>query len=344
MRWTNYFVHPADNRYMVFTFRTEEQATAFRTALEEHGIPFEFHQESEPGRATEWMFGVHRDHKERAMQLNFLLIARTRQPFVPHRGLRWFMLAITGGAIVLGLLGYCNRAAAQSSGGPPAKVWELDVLFQYHPMVPAVGTDVLSATEGPLSLELIPTGGTGAGMRIQHNFRKSWTLSTGLQYHRLWSDWALTFVPDSLAPEVRIQDTLRLRTLRYRIPLVAGVRVPISTTQHLLAGAGLALDLQPSDVYTAGSQLRDSTFHDFSAAINRTRWWSTPMMVELGWSWTSPRTSSTFRSVYLGGVLSRTLGTTHWGEANWTQRDTAGRVRLWLGDTVAAIELRLGLH
>ena len=344
MRWTNYFVHPADNRYMVFTFREEAQAAAFQADLDAHGIPYELHREQEPEKVEEWMFGVHRDHKERAMQLNFLLAARTRSPFVPHSGLRWAMLVMTGLAVLLGLMGYCNAAAGQSQGGLPPKVWSLDVLFQYHPLVPAVGTDVLSATEGPLSLELIPTGGTGAGMRMQRSLRKSWTLSTGLQYHRLWSDWAMTFVPDSLSPDVRIQDTLRLRTLRYRIPLVAGVKVPISTTQHLMAGAGLAIDLQPSDVFASGSQLRDSTFHDFSAAINRTRWWSTPLMVELGWSWTSPRSSTTFRSIYLGGVLSRTLGTTHWGEANWTQRDTAGRVRLWLGDTVAAIELRLGLH
>lgn len=344
MRWTNYFVHPADNRYMVFTFREEELAAAFRADLDVHGIPYEFHSETETGKGEEWMFGVHRDYKERAMQLNFLLAARTRKRFVPHGGLRWGMLVVTGLAVLMGILGYCNQAAGQSTGGAVTRNWELDVLFQYHPMVPAIGSEVLDATDGPLSLQLIPTGGTGAGMRIQHQLRKSWTLSTGLQYHRLWSDWALTFVPDSLAPEVRIQDTLRLRTLRYRIPLVAGVRVPISATQHLLAGAGLALDLQPSDVFTAGSQLRDSTFHDFSAAINRTRWWSTPLMVELGWSWTSPRSTSTFRSIYLGGVLSRTLGRTHWGEANWTQRDTAGRVRLWLGDTVAAIELRIGLR
>ena len=357
MRWTNSFVHPADNRYTVFTFRDAALAAAFEADLRAHGIPFEAHQEpgsegdgsgesgepGEPGEPGEWMFGVHRDHREKAMQLNHLLAARTRSAFIPHRGLRWFMLAVTGLMVLLGGLGYCQRGQAQG-GLPVLRAWELDAVFQYHPLLPAVGAEGLEATEGPLSLRLIPTGGTGAGVRLQRNFRESWSVATGLQYHRLWTDWAMEFTPDSLQPQATVQDTLRLRTLRYRIPVLGNVRVPLTATQRLHAGAGFALDLQPSDVFTAGSQLRDSVFHDFSAAINRTRWWSIPLMVELGWSWTSPRSNSTFRSVYLGGVLSRTLGDTHWGEANWSQPGQAGRVRLWLGDTVAAIELRLGLR
>ena len=46
MRWTNYFLHPSDNRYYVFTFKEEEHADRFEHSLSEDKIPFERNKES----------------------------------------------------------------------------------------------------------------------------------------------------------------------------------------------------------------------------------------------------------------------------------------------------------
>ena len=45
--WTNYFVHPADNRYHVFSFREEAQAAEFEARLREGNIAYEAHQEGD---------------------------------------------------------------------------------------------------------------------------------------------------------------------------------------------------------------------------------------------------------------------------------------------------------
>jgi len=49
MRWTNYFIHPGDNRYYVFSFGEDEHADAFAERLEQAGIAFERHLEETNG-------------------------------------------------------------------------------------------------------------------------------------------------------------------------------------------------------------------------------------------------------------------------------------------------------
>ena len=59
MRWTNYFLHPADNRYYVFTFREEEHADSFELSLKKDGVPYE---------RSEKEFGVPRTHFNEALR------------------------------------------------------------------------------------------------------------------------------------------------------------------------------------------------------------------------------------------------------------------------------------
>ena len=46
IRLTNYYLHPGDNRYMVFEYREEEHASYFKSKLEREGIPYEDHLEA----------------------------------------------------------------------------------------------------------------------------------------------------------------------------------------------------------------------------------------------------------------------------------------------------------
>mgnify|MGYP001170772987 CR=1 FL=1 len=83
MRWTNYFLHPGDNRYYVFTFREEEYAERFRLALEKDGIPFERNEKE---------FGVPRSHFNEALRHNHLLHAQIRKPFIENNGINVQMI------------------------------------------------------------------------------------------------------------------------------------------------------------------------------------------------------------------------------------------------------------
>ena len=55
MRLTNWYTHPADNRYHVFEFRDMEMGEEFERDLTQAGIAFE----KAPSRAhEEWRWGV----------------------------------------------------------------------------------------------------------------------------------------------------------------------------------------------------------------------------------------------------------------------------------------------
>jgi len=90
MRWTNYFIHPGDNRYYVFSFSEDEHADTFAERLERAGIAFERHQEE-----SEWLFGVARSHFKEALNANHLVYAQYRTKFIPVKGLRNTMLLVT---------------------------------------------------------------------------------------------------------------------------------------------------------------------------------------------------------------------------------------------------------
>ena len=106
MRWTNYFIHPGDNRYYVFSFQEEEHAHAFEQRLRKETVPFERHLEED-----EHLFGVHRSHFKKALNANHLVYAQYRTKFIPVRGLRNAMLIVTFGSLILALIGFFSTQA-----------------------------------------------------------------------------------------------------------------------------------------------------------------------------------------------------------------------------------------
>lgn len=108
MRLTNWYTHPADNRYHVFEFRDAEMAGEFERDLVQEGIAFEKApvEEMESGEGIVLQFGVHRSVFKEALRVNHLLHGRHRAPFIAHQGLRWAMLLITAGMLGLAVMGW----------------------------------------------------------------------------------------------------------------------------------------------------------------------------------------------------------------------------------------------
>ena len=105
MRWTNWYTHPADNRYHVFEFRDSDMAAEFEAGLKAEGI------ESEKGENEEQdlrviLFGVHRSVFKQALKVNHLVHGKRRAPFIPNALLRWGMLIITGLVILVAWIGW----------------------------------------------------------------------------------------------------------------------------------------------------------------------------------------------------------------------------------------------
>ena len=108
MRLTNWYTHPADNRYHVFEFRDMEMGEEFERDLTQAGIAFEKApiERTKSGDGVLLPFGVHRSVFKDALKVNHLLHGRHRGPFIPHRGLRWAMLMVTAGMLGLALVGW----------------------------------------------------------------------------------------------------------------------------------------------------------------------------------------------------------------------------------------------
>lgn len=111
MRWTNWYLHPADNRYYVFEFRDVSLADEYEGRLQAGGVGFEREDplsqgDSSAGEEVVHRFGVHRKDFKDALRLNHLLHGEHRSPFIPHAGLRWGMLAVTAGVVMLALWGW----------------------------------------------------------------------------------------------------------------------------------------------------------------------------------------------------------------------------------------------
>jgi hypothetical protein len=107
MRLTNWYTHAVDNRYHVFEFRDTDLANEFASDLQQAEIPFErAPAEAEEGGQPVERFGIHRSAFKEALRINHLLHGRYRQPFIPHLGLRWFMLLFTAAVVLLALIGW----------------------------------------------------------------------------------------------------------------------------------------------------------------------------------------------------------------------------------------------
>ena len=119
MRWTNWYPHPADNRYYVFEFSDSNLADAYGRGLKEAGIEFEREVSDTAldggsaagggaagGGPQPHRFGVHRQYFKEASKVNHLLHGQHRTPFIPHAGLRWGMLVGTAAVVALALLGW----------------------------------------------------------------------------------------------------------------------------------------------------------------------------------------------------------------------------------------------
>lgn len=109
-RITNYYDHPTDNRYLVIHYFKKEQADKLTGLLEENKITFESVVEQH-GKKTIYLFGVHKKHRKQAEHLNFFVIGKTREPFINHKGFRYFILILLFVVLIFTIIGlvYSNK-------------------------------------------------------------------------------------------------------------------------------------------------------------------------------------------------------------------------------------------
>ena len=338
MRWTNYFIHPGDNRYYVFTYQEEKYADAFQARLDAGGIPFERHEEN-----SEWLFGVARTYFKEAMNANHLVYAQYRTKFIPVKGLRNAMLIITLGSIILALIGFC-ATTANAQRMKASSPWSLSVGGLYVIPLEAVGLEAVSADNEGLNVIWNPKGGAGFGARIRRDINAQWSAELGLETLRLLADWELRYVPEwetNTTGEGALTDTLQLRSSRYRLPLLGTVRVPVTAKTELSASAGVSFDFLLSDVYTADYQQNGTIYSDYSIEENRQRRWTVPLRADIGMK--IKGNSDEDVAFYLGVTYWREWNSNRWGEAQWQHGLDQSKVRIFLPQSAFALDVRIFL-
>ena len=332
MRLTNYFIHPADNRYYVFSFREETQSVIFRHSLEDQAIPFEFHVDDELEYGAKYLFGVPRTHFQEALRQNHLLYAEIRSPFIPNKFFRWLLLFITGIFLLFAILGALStKVNAQTF--PTKSVWELSVLARMNTPFSMVGVEDEVFEDLGLTAVWSPKIGQEFGMRLHYRLKENWSFGTGIQWIRRNYSIDFHYQNDTLA--INDFDTIpRLTTVGYRIPIFAETRVPLGLGYFVSATAGLGIDIKPSDSFVIND--------NYEAYLGRVRWASLPMLAEIGLYKEPERDKPGW---YIGVYWSKGVGKSIWVEqVVLFESDYRIVSRGYLTSNLAGIEVRILLE
>jgi hypothetical protein len=327
MRWTNYFLHPGDNRYYVFTFEKVELADRYESDLKGAEIPYERH---------EMKFGVPRTHFREALNLNHLIAAETREPFIPHAGLKWAMLIITAAVLLLAVTGaLTSKVHAQQMESKYG--WEMAIQMRANIPFEIAGVEPFTYSEAGLTSTWTPLLSQTMGVRINHRLRESWTFGTGITWMRNNYSIQMHYQNDTLG--LNTTDTIPLlRAMVYRIPLVAETRVPLGEGFFITAAAGVGIEFSPSNFFAYGSTQNGSQVRDYEGFLGRYRWGSLPMLAEFGFE-KQPKGDDA--GYYFGVFWSRSILDDYWVENVWQNDMALVKTRDAFSSTTAGVEVRI---
>ncbi len=104
LRLTNFEDHPHDHRYMVFNFATAAIAGEFMDGLTLKAIPYVADDSGGPP----FLIAVKKQFREKAVEVNYIVIGRHRERFIGDDVFRWFLLVMVGVLVLLAVLGSLN--------------------------------------------------------------------------------------------------------------------------------------------------------------------------------------------------------------------------------------------
>jgi hypothetical protein len=99
MHLVNIKDHPTNSKKRVFFFTEKEKADYFEELLKAEGYYYEKQIDHEGDQTI--YYGVKSSDFEKVKKLNYLTIGHFRSPFIPDKGFRYFLIAIS--IIILGL-------------------------------------------------------------------------------------------------------------------------------------------------------------------------------------------------------------------------------------------------
>ncbi len=112
--FVNFVQHPSNANYVVFRFGDQNRANDFEAALRTAGIWYE--RDVEMKRTVEIvMFGIHKTDFNKVQKINFSVEGKHKKPIIPFKALRYGILVIGLGLLILATVGYCKAQDKLSS-------------------------------------------------------------------------------------------------------------------------------------------------------------------------------------------------------------------------------------
>lgn len=102
--FTNKLKHPTNFNKIVFRHYKQEQAEYFAQLLTEAGVEFEIQTDEEDARKPQY-FGVARHLEKKVDRLNYLALGKGREKFIKQAPVRWFMIIVSLGLLLLAIIG-----------------------------------------------------------------------------------------------------------------------------------------------------------------------------------------------------------------------------------------------
>ena len=105
LRFTNFYEHRSDSRYMVYEFFHLNHADYFEKMLVDRHVVYERHFDEEESPPLT-LFGIEKRYVDVADNCNYLTHAKFRKPLIKSGILRWLLILVMGAMITLALVGY----------------------------------------------------------------------------------------------------------------------------------------------------------------------------------------------------------------------------------------------
>ena len=103
--FTNWRVHPTDNRFTIFFFKTKLESNYFEKQLKESSIWYEYNFDDTETHYQHY-FAVNKTNEKEVIKLNHLTNGQFRKPFIQNNILRYSLVVLMVIVLAIGIIGY----------------------------------------------------------------------------------------------------------------------------------------------------------------------------------------------------------------------------------------------
>lgn len=105
----NYSVHPTQKNYYVFYYSDHDMSDTFEKLLIQNDIEYEKDKSDDLVKRS--LFGIHKKYINQCLRLNNIAIGRHRHPFIKEPILRYTIIILSIGIILLAIFSYFQNGA-----------------------------------------------------------------------------------------------------------------------------------------------------------------------------------------------------------------------------------------